>query len=94
MRLVYNINDYHNGFQNNQGFLAGVGSVKDPTATFFITAIIGTDVEIKNASGVSLFTVSDFDFSHPLRLEGGFEIAAGTGAFVIYYIMPKGSENT
>lgn len=86
---TYNINDYHNGFQNNQRILIGDSSDKDDLFIYFITAVIGTDVTISDKDSNALFTVTDFNFSHPVRLDGGFE-SSGTDNVVIYYAMPKG----
>jgi hypothetical protein len=91
MNRTYSTNDYHHGFQNNQEYKAGTAVIKDATMDFFITSILGTDVQIEDKDGNALFTVSDFDFAHPFRLDGGFEIAGGTNPFVIYYKMPKGN---
>ncbi len=88
-KLKFNINDYHNGFQNNQGMLIGDGTEVKDDFIYFITAVIGTDVTISDKDSNALFTVSDFDFSHPVRLDGGFE-SSGTDNVVIYYFMPKG----
>lgn len=85
---VYNINDYHNGFQNNTQKLIGDGEDKNDNLIYFITSIEGKNITLKDSNSVSLFTVSNFNFSHPIRLEGGFE-ASGTNSVINYYIMPK-----
>ena len=87
--LNYNINDYHNGFQNNQRILIGDGSDLDEKFIYFITSIIGTSVTITNSALTALFVASNYDFSHPVRIDGGFSVT-GTNNTVIYYAMPKG----
>ena len=90
--LVYNANDYHNGFQNHQRILIGDGSDLDDKFIYFITTIIGTAVTITDKNSVALFTTAlEMDFAHPIRIDGGFTVA-GTDNTVIYYAMPKGIE--
>lgn len=90
--LVFNINDYHNGFQNNQRILIGDDSDLDDKFIYFITAIIGTAVTITDKDSTNLFTTAlEISFTHPIRIDGGFTVA-GTDNTVIYYVMPKGIE--
>lgn len=89
-RIKLNQNDYFNAFQNNQEIMIGDGSDLDDTQLYFITSIIGTDVTITDKDSTDILTVSNFDFSHPVILDGGFT-AAGTDNTVIYYKIPKGS---
>jgi len=87
--LILNQNDYFRNFQNNQRFLIGDGEDVDENFIYFITSIIGTDVTVTDKNSVDILTASNFDFSHPVRLDGGFS-AAGTDNTVIYYVVPKG----
>lgn len=89
--LIFNVNDYHNGFQNNQRILkTNSGEDKDDKFIYFITSIIGSAVTISDKDSNALFTIAlEMDFAHPIRLDGGFEIS-GTDSAVIYYVMPKG----
>ncbi len=87
--IILNKDDYHNGFQNNTYQFFGNGSLLNENLIYFITSVKGTNVKITNINSVDLFTVSNFDFSHPVKLIGGFTVL-GTNAIVTYYEISKG----
>lgn len=83
-------NDYYDWGQNKQDYLVGDGEVKSEKSVYFISDVLGTDVTISDKDSNALFTVSNYSFSRPLRLEGGFE-ASGTNTFIVYHTVSKGA---
>ena len=81
---IFNETDIKNAIHNSQ--YSGP-SVVDTKRVYFILAISGTSLVLKNASGVTVFTsAGSVSFEHPIRLDGGFALT-GTTPIAIYAVI-------
>jgi len=88
-KRIINNNDFQQSKHNSQRILIGAGSDKLPNAAFFVGAIIGTAVVLKDGDGNTMITTDTITLDHfPIRCENGVEISGGT---ILYCVIPYGN---
>jgi hypothetical protein len=74
---------------NHQKTISGtsvsVSDASDTSRAYFITSIIGTGVTIADKDGTTVIVTGTVSFNFPLRIDGGFSIAASATAYVTYF---------